>query len=258
LIAAGVAGLEGVRVGCVAYLNSRPLIEGFDRAGIFLGHPIELASRLESGLLDVALVPSAFALAHGGWGGVDGVAIAARGKVRSVFVAWRGGDEPPSRVALDPASVTSVRLARALWRGVYGKELEAAPLEGVAADGARLLIGDRALAFAAELGEGWRLLDLGEAWREWTGLPFVFAAWMFGPGFGGERGRVAEALRAAKARGVAAIPEIARATPDPAAARSYLEEAICFDLGPEEKAGLARFGAALAADGCRVEPVAWH
>jgi chorismate dehydratase len=41
-----------------------------------------------------------------------------------------------------------------------------------------VIIGDVALRAMHEAPRhGWRVTDLGQAWREWTGLPMVFAAW---------------------------------------------------------------------------------
>ena len=57
--------LESLRIGCVQYLNSRPLIHCFraskggpPAAGeVYLAHPGTLAARLREGALDAALVP---------------------------------------------------------------------------------------------------------------------------------------------------------------------------------------------------------
>jgi chorismate dehydratase len=57
--------LEGLRIGCVQYLNSRPLIHclrppagpGPGLLDVYLAHPAKLAARLREGVLDAALVP---------------------------------------------------------------------------------------------------------------------------------------------------------------------------------------------------------
>ena len=63
---------------------------------------------------------------------------------------------------------------------------------------AGVLIGDAALRARYEApGRGLQVTDLAQAWKEWTGLPMVFAVWAVrrdyaaanpGPGQGGARG----------------------------------------------------------------------
>ena len=57
--------LDGVRLGCVKYLNSRPLICEYDGPVVF-EHPSVLATMLFENELDVALVPVFEALRHPG------------------------------------------------------------------------------------------------------------------------------------------------------------------------------------------------
>jgi chorismate dehydratase len=89
-----------------------------------------------------------------------------------------------ARVALGSTSRTSVRLAQLLLSERYGvqpsyytcppdlslmmQEADAAVLIGDAALRANLLDGPR---------YGLAVHDLGTLWKEWTGLPFVFAVW---------------------------------------------------------------------------------
>jgi chorismate dehydratase len=93
-------------------------------------------------------------------------------------------------------------------------------------------------------------VDLGTAWRDFTGLPFVYAAWA-GPAE--ELGPAhLEALRAARDAGVAAIDLIAREYACGDAAReasvtSYLRDNLRYTFGDRERAGLERFWA-LAVD----------
>ena len=81
--------LAALRVGCVQYLNARPLIHGCDAPVVF-DHPSGLARDLAAGALDVALVPVFEALRHPRYLLADGVAIASDGPVFSVFLAHRG------------------------------------------------------------------------------------------------------------------------------------------------------------------------
>lgn len=238
--------LAGVRLGCVQYLNSQPLIYGCDAPVVF-AHPSALARDLARGVLDVALVPVFEALRSPGYLAADGVAIACDGPVFSVFLAHRGPLAEVRSVALDPASLTSVHLLWVLLAEFHGLRPEVAPAGE--AD-ARLLIGNQAIDFRVRAPEGWQFLDLGEEWRRCTGLPFVFALWLMRPDVS-DAATVAEELRALKCAGLAHLAEIVRADKehDPALALRYLTEHIRFDLGPREKAGLERFREMLAKHG---------
>ncbi len=114
-----------IRVGAVSYLNAKPLYYRLsDRAKsveLSMDLPSRLASRLASGDLDVALIPSVEYLrgASSGYEILPGFAIAAKGAVRSVKLFSRVPFERIDRLALDEGSRTSQALTR-VW-------LDAAP-----------------------------------------------------------------------------------------------------------------------------------
>jgi chorismate dehydratase len=238
------AALRGLRVGCVKYLNSRPLIRAYDGPVVF-DHPSALARMLASGELDAALVPAFEALRDPRYSLVDGVAVACDGPVFSVFLAYRGELKDLRSISLDPASLTSAHLLRVLLAEFHGLHPAFGP-EGEA----QLLIGNQAIDF--RLGEmrsgGWNLLDLGEEWKRCTGLPFVFALWALAPGTPPE---AADALREIKRAGIAEIETIIAeetfATPE--IRRRYLTEHIRFDLDAPERAALDRYRQLLAKHG---------
>lgn len=240
--------LARVRLGCVQYLNSKPLIYGCD-APVRFAHPSELARDLASGALDVALVPVFEALRSPGYLAADDVAIACDGAVFSVFLAHRGPLAEVCRIALDPASLTSVHLLRVLLAEFHGLRPDYVTMGGDEAD-AMLLIGNQAIDFRTRAPDGWQFLDLGEEWRRCTGLPFVFALWLMRPGLP-DVYVVAEELRALKCDGLAHIPEIVHGDEEHAAALSarYLTEYIRFDCGSREKAALELFRELLATHG---------
>jgi len=237
--------LAGLRIGCVQYLNSRPLIHGLDE--VVLAHPSELAARLRSGELDAALVP-VFELLRSplDYQLVEGIAIASRGPVYSVFVAHRGPVEELRVVTADPASLTSIHLFRVLSAGVLGGMASLVPeTPGALADPrtGRLLIGNQAIQYRVQHESGGELFwDLGEAWTRWTGLPFVYAVWVLRRGLPRVRS-VADAFREVASDGRGALARIAREDTEfgEALALRYLRENICFDLGAEERQGLERF-----------------
>ena len=71
--------LPPLRIGCVPYLNAKPLIEGLE--GLCLKPPADLVGLLVSGRLDVALLPSVEVLLRN-LDSVPGIAIASPGRSR--------------------------------------------------------------------------------------------------------------------------------------------------------------------------------
>src|SRR5438105_3962906 len=102
-----------LRIGCVKYLNARPLIHGWSGAVDF-DHPAALCRKLERGDLDVALVSSLEFLRRPIYQIVDGVSISSHGPVYSVIVAYQEELAHIQEIELDPASETSVALLRCL------------------------------------------------------------------------------------------------------------------------------------------------
>jgi chorismate dehydratase len=237
------AALHGLRVGCVQYLNARPLIDPYDGQVAF-EHPARLADLFAAGKIDVALIPVFEALRQPDFPIVDGVAIASRGPVYSVFLAYSGPLAEIRTVAVDPASRTSSNLLRCLlaeFHGLhpafrFGDESLVEPGQGL------LLIGNQAIRFREHQREDIEILDLGQEWLARTGLPFVYAVWQIRPEIADSLG-VAQALRAIKCAGLSRIREIGRLQRDfdPAFAERYLTTHIRFDMGAEEKQGLALF-----------------
>lgn len=233
--------LAALRVGCVQYLNARPLIHGCDAPVVF-DHPSGLARDLAAGALDVALVPVFEALRHPRYLLADGVAIASDGPVFSVFLAHRGPLAEVRTIALDPASLTSIHLLQVLLAEYHGQHPQLLEFSAFPADAdAVLLIGNQAIDFRERDSGAYRILDLGEEWKRCTGLPFVYAPWLLRADLPNAPA-VADELRALKRHGTARIAEIVRTDPhNPALTERYLTEHIRFDLGPREKAGIEKF-----------------
>jgi len=206
-----------IRLGVVSFLNSRPLIEGLEhRAGVecVFDVPARLPRLLDQGAVDAALVPvvdllrsdAALAVVSDGCIGCDGETMTVR-----IF-----SQVPPDRIRslrLDSDSHTSVALARILWRELYDRELNLEPFDPRQQPADQfesvLLIGDKVVdpargRFAYEV-------DLGGAWRQHTGLPFVFAVWACRAErlSAARRRELSELLSAARDRGVRRAAEIA-------------------------------------------------
>jgi cyclic dehypoxanthinyl futalosine synthase len=243
-----------LRVAAVGYLNARPLYEGLDRdpasarMRLDCAVPAEVARRVAEDEADVALMPVAAAATIGDLRLVRGCAIGTRGPVRSVVVVGARPIEELDEIAVDLSSRTSVVLTRLLLRARRGgKEprlVGLGPREAVAFVGERrgaLVIGDPALDIEGRFSH---VLDLGSAWRELTGLPFVFAAWCGRPGAvtaeDERRFERAKALGLERRHAIAAA-HAQRTGLGVASLKSYLDEAIRYDLGDEERRGLERF-----------------
>jgi len=239
---------DTARIGSVPYLNAVPLTCGLE-ARCERTPPSALAVSLREGRLDAALLSVTEALFAPGYPIVDGVAIASDGPVFSVFLAHRDPlDERLAEVHLDPASCTSVNLLRVLLaaRGLSPRFLPLAAEPGGSMPRNMLLIGDPAIRFALGRHDH-RIWDLGAAWKEWTGLPFVFAVWAMREA--AATPALADGLREARERGLARLPEWIDHRPEFTREfrQAYLGGHIRYGLGDREKAGLGRFRQALDA-----------
>jgi chorismate dehydratase len=173
---------------------------------------------------------------------LDGIAVAALGEVKSVFLAHRRPLEQAREVFCDPASLTSVTLLKVLLAG-RGLKPRFTPLESYAAAGEKdfvLLIGDPALDFLFAPHEH-EILDLGAAWYELTGLPFVFAVWALRRGV--ENRELRRRLSEAKDFGMETLDHIIRTRPEYTEdfRKDYFGWHLHYHLGADEKRGLARF-----------------
>ncbi len=240
-----------IRLGAVSYLNTKPLIyrlsERAPRAELVLDVPSRLADDLATGKLDVALIPSIEYFQDPSYTIVSDACIACRGPVLSVKLFSRVPIAKIGTLALDEGSRTSVALVRILLKQQFGlvPRLEPLPLGSSVGDSAAdsvLVIGDRAMhspggPFAA-------VCDLGDEWRRWAGLPFVFAMWVARPGV--ELGDLAGLLSKVRDLGLANLDAIATAEAAPLGLShpqcvAYLRDNLYFYLGPRERAGLERF-----------------
>ncbi|MGP0063624.1 MAG: menaquinone biosynthetic enzyme MqnA/MqnD family protein [Isosphaeraceae bacterium] len=257
-----------IRVGAVSYLNAKPLYyelcEYAPEVCLTMDVPSRLAEQLAQGTLDVALIPSVEYLrgVERGYEIIPGFAIAAHGPVRSVKLFSHLPWERIERLALDAGSRTSQALAQ-VWldarHGVRPKVVEELPL-GVSvlestAD-AVLLIGDRAMKVPHEPFHD--VVDLAEAWKAMTGLPFVFALWVARGGV--DLGDLPEALARSRAAGLAHAADLAgihgpRLGLDFTTCYDYLTRVLSYDLGESEIAGLRRFAGLVARLGLAPEGV---
>ena len=241
-----------LRVGSVSFLNAKPLIYGLDAdPGIRLGLevPSMLLAGLREGRYDVALLPVIDYQRMEGLRLLTSGGIGCDGPTLTVRIFSPVPIEQIETLACDTDSHTSVALARVILAEQYGVRPEFVVLDALregqaAANVAKLLIGDKVVAQEPPRSLMPHQLDLGGAWKDLTGLPFVFAAWMAPADV--ELGDLPHRLAAAKAAGLAHVDDIIAREAGPRGwpadvARRYLTEYLHFDLGAPQLKGIAHF-----------------
>jgi chorismate dehydratase len=244
-----------LRVGRIKALNMYPLYHHLEAAGgdniqFTDGVPTTLNRALVEGDLDVSAMSSIeFARNSDVLRIVPVASISAEGAVDSIQVFSRVPFAEVRSVALTPDSATSVALLRVLiGPAPTFAVLDESPADALDDVDAVLLIGDEAL-------QGLRApfaphhTDLGQMWREASGLPMVFAVWAARRDLSaGQKGVLSElsVLLTEAQRRYAADPE---SVIDAAAQRfpfprdfiaAYLQR-LSYGFGAAERAGLSRF-----------------
>jgi len=239
-----------VRLGAVSYLNVRPLVYGLDRrpdvVSLRFDAPSTCARLLAEQAIDLGMIPSiAYRDDHRI---VPGVCIGSEGAVASVCLFTRRPVREIASIALDVSSETSAVLTRILCVHAFGIAPTFVPhapdLGAMLANAdAALLIGDAAL-FADARAAGAERIDLGLAWTDLTGLPFVWAFWAGRPG--AVDPVLVTLLQQAADEGMSVTDRIAAAycTDQPArtaVAQQYLREHLAFRLTPHALEGLRAY-----------------
>ena len=198
-----------MRVGRIPYVNCYPVYGAIDRGAVALdgtlvtGVPSALNRRMAEGSLDISVVSAVeYARDARRYLLLPDLAISCDGPVRSVMLFSRrpAPDLDGRRVIVSKSSMTSVALLELLFENVWHARPEFVAGNAEMADiaafdrephDARLVIGDAALVLRGEARP--RIVDvvsdavvpsypfaydLGESWKAWTGLPFVFAVWV--------------------------------------------------------------------------------
>jgi chorismate dehydratase len=238
--------LNSLRVGCVKYLNARPLVRGWE-GNVEFDHPSALCERLAKGQLDVALVSSFEFLRNPIYRIVDGVSISSDGPVYSVVVAHRGELSDIEEIELDPASKTAASLLRCLLAELGSTpRLTSRVPENAGSSQARLIIGDQAISFRQTHADEFRFWDLGEQWTKLTGLPFVYALWLIRPEVADAKS-IAQHLRGLRDENLADIRVIVSDAADNKQKITaefldrYYKQHLRFGFGTREKQGLQTF-----------------
>ena len=241
--------MEKINVTAVSYLNTRPFLYGIEQSPIInevnLSReiPSVVADNLIRGISSVGLVPVAVLQEIRNAHIISDYGICSDGEVASVCIYSQVPIEEAESISLDYQSRTSVELVKILlrdfWkvnpliqRSVAGYESK---IEGTAAG---LIIGDRSL----QLKKNFRYCyDLGKAWKDHTGLPFVFACWVanrtlpasFITSFNGALKKGVESIGIVAAQNQFFYPDIDTL--------DYLSNKIQYHLTSEMKKGMETF-----------------
>lgn len=229
-----------MKVGSVPYLNAEPLVKGLRENGteILRLPPAELAPTLRSHQVDIALVPLMEVLSASlDYQILNGLGVGCDGPVFSVILKLH--NSPKSLQTLnpiekDPHSVSSNALLEVLLKE-NGNECFQWSHETEAAPEASLVIGDPALQHRHDFPEA-PVIDLGEAWKELTGLPFVFAVWAIHPQANLSHVEL-DQFRKHSAVGLEGREQL---TSDPVD-QTYLTKYIHYDLGEAQRQAIYRF-----------------
>ncbi|WP_428386498.1 menaquinone biosynthetic enzyme MqnA/MqnD family protein [Mucisphaera sp.] len=244
-------------LGCVSYLNAIPLIAGLqekhpDLLRISFDVPARLADDLLAGRYDLALCPVADYIHHPNQLRLVSEAggIACHGPTLTVKVFARKPFTDCRTVAADTDSHTSVNLLRLLWPhhsqhplALIPTNFNQTPADTLHTDAA-LLIGDKVITAPPPTDTYPHTLDLGQAWRDRTSLPFVFATWMARPTT--NLADLPQHMAAQLAYNLTRLPALAaQAATDkhwpPDLALQYMRDILHYPVGPDDLTAIERF-----------------
>jgi chorismate dehydratase len=260
-----------MRLGRIPWINCYPVYGAIDRgivpvaAEVVSGTASDLNNLLAAGELDVSVVSAVeYARNAAAYHLLPDLAISCDGPVHSVALfSRRPVHELDGATVLRTASShTSVLLLELLcrhrWRvkpkfaTVRAESTDLEALAGFPHEGV-LVIGDAALVLSVQARYPY-MTDLGLAWREWTGLPFVFAVWAARRDSDHQQVQACHrALLESRAWGIERLDELAAAASAAtgvslATCRAYLGD-LDYALSYRHLAGLTDFFRRLAQDG---------
>ncbi|MCC8426033.1 menaquinone biosynthesis protein [Mucilaginibacter sp. UR6-11] len=176
--------MKNIKISAVSYTNTKPFLYGLqhtdiiDKIDLSLDIPADCAQKLIDNEVDIGLIPVAATLNLPYWEIVSDYCIGAVGAVNSVFIFSNSPIQEITTLQLDPESRSSNNLARVLlknfWKITPGLVVNA-PDYSVNPNTAFVQIGDRTFGKKDQFKY---VYDLSEEWQKFTGLPFVFAAWI--------------------------------------------------------------------------------
>jgi chorismate dehydratase len=237
-----------IKVGIINYLNVKPFLYGIKRSDIIKDielvetFPARLAEMLLNDEVDVGIVPVAIIPEMKEHHIISDYCIACDGPVASVCLFSEVPVQKIKKVWLDYHSRTSVALVQILLKRYWNitPEIHDAKNEEfrhlIEGDTAGLVIGDRAFE---QRKRSTYIYDLGEAWKDYTGLGFVFAAWVANKSL---PATFVEAFNQANAHGLQHIKEVVKENPYALFdLNQYYTHNIHYLMDERKKAGLEEF-----------------
>ena len=179
--------MKKIKLGAVSYLNTKPLLYGIERSSELMerleltkDYPSKIALQLLNGSIDIGLVPVAIIPKMKEYHIVSDFCIGANGDVGSVCLFSDVELNSVEKILLDYQSETSSALCRILLKLHWKKDIVTENTQedftgDIRGTTAGVLIGDRALR---QRQVSTYIYDLAGSWKQMTGLPFVFAAWI--------------------------------------------------------------------------------
>jgi chorismate dehydratase len=247
---------KNLQFGLHGFLNAQPLLVPLQNIAeetgleMVIDVPSQLAELLNSGNLDLAMIPTVEYLKEAGrYRLLDGVCIASREKVSTVLLISKLPVREIRTLALDERSRTSVALLKILFGKRFSPEIvfDPSPPEPAAmlkTHDAALIIGDQTFSLPT-LPKRTEIYDLSEEWFQKTGKTFVHAVVAVGDGVTVEK-RICDAIQSAKREGLSSLASIASNFAasrglDSRVCEDYLRNKIIYDLGPGELEGMTLF-----------------
>lgn len=236
-----------IRVGAVSYLNTKPLIYGIEKgmikeeAELLIDYPAKIATMLLDDRIDVGLIPVAIIPEMKEHYIISDYCIGSIGEVASVCLFSEVPLDKIETVLLDYQSRTSVALLKVLindfWKiNVKFEETSDDYQSKISGTTAGLVIGDRALK---QRKISPYIFDLGLEWKKFTGLPFVFAAWISNKKL---NENFINHFNDANAFGLYQIEKVVKENPyEIFDLHHYYRDCISFDLDKEKRKGLELF-----------------
>lgn len=229
-------------------MNTKPLLYGIKRHPVLNeielieDYPAKIAQMLIDDRLDIGLIPVAATLRLKEWYIDSDYGIGGNGPVASVCIFSEVTIQQIEKVYLDYQSRTSVNLAKILLKEYWKKDVDFVDATGedfreqIRGTTAGVVIGDRALQ---QRSKSKYIYDLSAAWKNHTGLPFVFAAWIANKKLSEE---FIIAFNNANALGLEKIEEVIRENVFPYFdLRTYYTSCISYHIDEEKKKGLDLF-----------------
>ena len=172
--------MNKIKISAVSYTNTKPFIYGIEHDDVLqqidlsLDIPSDCAAKVISGQVDIGLMPVAAIPLVEHANIVADYCIGSVGAVNSVFIFSNVPASEIKTLRLDSHSRTSNNLAKVLLKFYFKVDVEFST-DAEAETDALVLIGDRTFGKKDQYAY---VYDMGQEWMNFTGLPFVYAAWV--------------------------------------------------------------------------------